>query len=261
MGKKALIAISFGTTYENAMHSIEKIEDTLQQAMPDYDFFRAFTSRMVIKKLNETRGLAVPTPFELLEELERRGYTEIACQSLHVINGLEYDKMCRHIDAYTNRFQSVYMGAPLLSCEEDYILCAEAVIKNLSELGPTQALVLMGHGTEHFANGAYCQLENTFRYLGYENVYVGTVEGFPGLDYVLSRLKKKNISKVILLPFMVVAGDHAQNDMAGPGSNSWKSVLEQNGYQVEVKLQGLGELLEIRKLFSDHMLKAVNTTD
>ncbi len=118
------------------------------------------------------------------------------------------------------------------------------------------ALVFMGHGTAHYANASYCQLENTFRALGHEHVYVGTVEGFPNLDYIIGRLKKHNITRVHLMPFMIVAGDHAQNDMAGEEPDSWKSVLENEGFQVTVQLDGLGSFPETGQLFVSHLDKA-----
>ncbi|RPF47944.1 sirohydrochlorin cobaltochelatase [Hydrogenoanaerobacterium saccharovorans] len=256
MNKKALVVISFGTTYPDAMAAIEKIEQRLHNAMPDYDLFRAFTSGMVIRKLQKAQGIAVESPEQLLIRLAEQGYDEIVCQSTHVINGVEYDKMCYQISGQAHKFTSVKLGKPLLSDVQDYIDCCALLMKEVPALGNDEALVLMGHGTDHFANGAYSQLENTFRSLGYERVYVGTVEGFPNLDYVLGRLDKHEIKKVVLMPFMIVAGDHAQNDMAGDDEDSWKMILEQKGYQTQILLQGLGSLDGIGNLFAEHLKKA-----
>ncbi|WP_312643230.1 sirohydrochlorin cobaltochelatase [Hydrogenoanaerobacterium sp.] len=256
MNKKALVVISFGTTYPDAMAAIEKIEQRLHGAMPEYDLFRAFTSGMVIRKLQKTQGITVDNPEQLLLRLVQRGYDEVVCQSTHVINGVEYDKMCEQIGGQAQHFSSIKLGKPLLSEAQDYIDCCKVVMQTVPAPAKDEALVLMGHGTDHFANGAYSQLENSFRSLGYERVYVGTVEGFPDLDYVLGRLAKHEIKKVRLMPFMIVAGDHAQNDLAGDEEDSWKSVLEQKGYQTEVLLQGLGSLDGICDLFAEHLEKA-----
>ena len=114
----------------------------------------------------------------------------------------------------------------------------------------------MGHGSEHFANGAYCQMENMLRYMGHENVYVGTVEGFPGIDYVMQRMKRKGFQKVFLAPFMIVAGDHARNDLGGDEEDSWKSILVEAGYEVDVILKGMGEIDDIAEMFVEHAKKA-----
>ena len=119
-----------------------------------------------------------------------------------------------------------------------------------------EAFVLMGHGTEHFANSAYCQFENMLRDLGYENTYVGTVEGFPGLDYVIRRLKLRQIKKVYLMPLMIVAGDHARNDLAGAEEDSWDSILKAEGFETQIILKGLGEIDAIAEMFVEHLRQA-----
>lgn len=256
MSKKAIIVVSFGTTYTAAQKAIKQIEQKLADAFQDYDFYRAFTSKCVIRKLAQNQGIYVETPLELLEKLHNQGYEEILCQSLHVINGIEYDYMIADLQKYVDKFKEIKIGKPLLTCEEDYITCAEFLGRHLPTLEDDEAIILMGHGTEHFANGAYCQLENTFHYLGHENVYVGTVEGFPALDYVLKEICQKSIRRIYLTPFMIVAGDHAQVDLAGDGEEAWKTILEKSGYQVEVIMRGLGEYEEIGDLFVAHCVNA-----
>lgn len=258
MNKKALVVVSFGTTYKTAQKAIEQIEKKLAEAFPDYDFYRAFTAKMVIKKLARTQGIYVDTPLELLEKLYARGYEEILCQSLHVINGIEYEYMISDLQNYLHKFKSIKVGKPLLTREEDYIACAEILAHHLPTLADDEATVFMGHGSEHFSNGAYCQLENTFQYLDHENIYVGTVEGFPALDYVMKEISKKDIRKIYLTPFMIVAGDHAQVDLAGDEEDSWKPVLEAAGYETEVIMKGLGEYEEIGDLFVKHCQAADN---
>lgn len=252
MGKKALAAVSFGTTYADALDAIEQIETRLHAEEPGCMLFRAFTSRMVIKKLRES-GVEVCTPTELFERLRAEGYTEVLCQPTHIISGVEYDKLYAEALKYAPLFTSFRIGSPLLTAESDYINCCKALAQAVPMPRPREALVLMGHGTEHFANAAYCQLENTFRALGHERVYVGTVEGFPALDYIIQRLKKHDIDTVRLMPFMVVAGDHAKNDLAGADEHSWNSRLAAEGYRTELILRGLGTFAGIQEIFAEHM--------
>ncbi len=253
MNKKALAVISFGTTYPQAQEAILHMESALAHHVPNHDCYRAFTSKMVIAKLKREQGQTVLTPEELLEQLAQQGYTEILCQPLHIINGFEYEKMCRALNAYANLFEQIKIGKPLLTHESDYRTCCQIIKQYAPPQQMQDALVLMGHGTEHFANASYCQLENMFRALGHERVYVGTVEGFPDLNYVMGRLKQHNVTRVHLMPFMIVAGDHAQNDMAGPEPDSWKCTLEQAGFSVTVQLDGLGMFPETGALFATHL--------
>lgn len=255
MAKKALAVISFGTSYPEARRAIEKLEQTLAQAMPEYDFYRAFTSQMIIRKIEREEGIVIPNPAELMEQLRKAGYEEVVCQSLHVIPGIEYEKMCRQIrEAAAN--MRVRIGKPMLYSHEDYLKTCEALLEEMPTLKPDEAFVYMGHGTEHAVNAAYSQVENTFRYLDAERVYVGTVEGFPELDYIKKRLQTHHIRKVWLAPFMIVAGDHAQNDLAGDEADSWKSQLEADGYETEVCLRGMGESQKIGALFKVHCMQA-----
>ena len=246
MNQKALAVISFGTTYTLAQDAIMQIESTLSCHAKEYDCFRAFTSKMVIAKLKREQG----------QQLYQKGYKEILCQPLHIINGFEFEKMYKALRAFADKFDKIQIGRPLLTFEEDYKACCDIVMKYAPAPKEETALVFMGHGTAHYANASYCQLENTFRALGHEHVYVGTVEGFPNLDYIIGRLKKHNITRVHLMPFMIVAGDHAQNDMAGEEPDSWKSILESEGFQVTVQLDGLGSFPETGQLFASHLDKA-----
>ena len=152
---------------------------------------------------------------------------------------------------------TVKIGQPMLTSQEDYITVCQALLSEMPALAADEAYVYMGHGTEHAVNAAYSQIENTFRFLDTERVYVGTVEGFPALDYVQKRLRAHNIRKVWLAPFMIVAGDHAQNDLAGEEEDSWKSILTAEGYEVEIVLRGLGTIPGIGELFISHCQDAL----
>ena len=250
--KKALAVISFGTTVPEARRSIARIEETLCASMPDYDFYRAFTSSIVRTKIEREEGVRIPGAGELAEQLLAAGYEEVRCQSLHIMPGLEYEKMCRELAPYREKFARFSVGAPLLAAPEDCRRLCEALLSEMTERAREEAWVYMGHGSEHFANAVYSGLENQFRALGAERVYVGTVEGFPGLDYIRSRLRARQARRVTLAPLMIVAGDHAQNDLAGDGEDSWKSILTRDGFEVRFDLRGLGEFAAVREQFALH---------
>lgn len=250
--KKALAVVSFGTTYPEARRAIEEIENALRAAFPDHDFYRAFTSSIVIRKIAREEGVIIPNPGELLEQLAAQGYEEVRVQTLHVIPGIEYEKMLRQMDPWRARFARLTVGKPMLFAAEDYEEICRELLAQMPALAEDAAYVYMGHGTEHFANAAYSQIENMFRALGAERVYVGTVEGFPDLDYVRGRLRRAGVRKVTLAPFMIVAGDHARNDLAGEEDDSWKSILEADGFEVTADLRGLGEIAATRALFARH---------
>lgn len=251
MAKKALMAVSFGTSYPRARADIAQIEAVLQKARPEYDFFRAFTSGMIIRKIAKEEGISIETPEALAARLAQDGYEEVICQSLHVIPGNEYEKLCEQLEK--NRFKRLEIGKPLLWQDTDYLRCGRALLGHFPKLAQDEALVFMGHGTDHQANASYALMENTFRFLGAERVYIATVEGFPNFDYILRRLHKREVNKVYLAPFMIVAGDHAQNDLAGEQEDSWLSMLQKEDYEVEVLLRGLGAFPEIAELFASHL--------
>lgn len=257
MSKKALIVVSFGTSFEEAMPAIENIERICREAFLDYDFYRAFTSGMIIRKLKKTKGISIYNPEELMEYLVEQGYEEVICQPTHIINGVENDKMISMLSKFKQEVPVIRIGKPLLTDESDYSASCEIVMKELeAPLGEKDAFVLMGHGTDHYANSAYCQFENMLRDMEHENTYVGTVEGFPSLDYVIRRLKRRNIENVTIMPLMIVAGDHARNDLAGAEEDSWDSILKSEGFKTKVILKGLGEIDAIGELFVEHLKAA-----
>ena len=254
--KKALVVVSFGTTYPDARRAIENLEERLCAAFPGYDFYRAFTSRMVARKIEREEGVYIPSPAELLEQLADAGYEEVRCQSLHVIFGQEYEKLMEQLRPFGGRFERLLAGEPLLWDTQDYLRLTAALLEEMPRLAEDEAYVFMGHGTEHPANAAYALVENCFRYQGAERVYVGTVEGFPHFDYITARLHRHEVVNVHLAPLMIVAGDHAQNDLAGDDADSWKSRLEGEGYGVEPHLTGLGELDAVAEIFISHCREA-----
>ena len=254
--KKAILAVSFGTSYPDTLQrTIAGTEEMLRKTFPDWEVRRAFTSGMIIRKLQKRDGLEIDTVTQAMERLEAEGYTHVAVQSTHVMHGEEYEKMLSQLEPFRLRLR-IAVGMPLLHAQEDYEKTASALLEWLPPVEENEALVLMGHGTEHFANSAYAQMEQVLREHS-DRVYLATVEGYPTLENVIARLEKRpEIRKIRLAPFMLVAGDHARNDMAG-AEDSWASRLEAVGYRVSCVLRGLGECPAIRELFAEHCRRAV----
>lgn len=247
--KKGLIVTSFGTTYEETrIKCIESIEDRIKEEFADCLVIRAFTSRRVINKLKKRDNYLVNTPTQAMIELKENGIKDIYIQPLLIIEGVEYEKILREArDFMVKNNCNISIGKPLLSSELDY----EKVVKAL--IHKDEAIVFMGHGSEHKADLSYKRLEKTIRDSGNENLFVGTVEGERSIEDVIVELKNKSIDKVLLKPFMLVAGDHAINDMASEEDDSWKVLLEKNNIQVTTELKGLGEIKGIQDIFIDHL--------
>lgn len=255
--QKALLVISFGTTHlDTRLKTIDASEQVISKAFPDHDLKRAYTSQKIIKILRERDGIEVDSVQEVLEKIYQDGYREVLAQPLHVLNGYEYHKLLRDLASYTSKFDKLAVGSPLLSSPEDYPSLVEALADEIPGLGKEEALVLLGHGTDHPANAAYPALDDTFKRQGYKQVCIGTVEGLPGFDDVCRYLEEDTVQKVYLMPLMVVAGEHAKQDMAGEDEESWKSRLKRAGYQVEAQLVGLGEMTGIQQMYIDHARKA-----
>lgn len=257
MKKKAILVISFGTSYEETRKkTIGKIEEKIKQKFTDYHVVRAFTSKMIINKLKKRDGLNIDNPKEALNKLFEQGYEEIIIQPTHIINGLEFESLFKDALCLKKQFKSVKLGRPLLSSYDDYLKVVSSMVnvfpKDLNE----RIIILMGHGTEHSANAAYPCLDYVFKNEGYENVYIATVEGFPSLETVLTKINKKHIKNVTLIPLMIVAGDHVQEDMVGDDEDSWKNILIKKGYNVDSIILGMGENEEIQKVFIEHLKQA-----
>lgn len=254
MEQKAILAVSFGTSHRDTLAvTIEAIEKELAAAFPERAFRRAFTSGVICRKLRERDGLEVDSPAGALERLAREGVTDVVIQPTHVINGEEYDKLLSQAAPFACAFARLAVGKPLLTTVEDYRTVAEAILAEVPAARADTALVFMGHGTEHIVNPSYTQLEYVFHDLGREDILIGTVEGYPSLDEVVRRLQERPaVRRVLLLPLMVVAGDHAKNDLSGRAPDSWNNRLAALGYETECGLRGLGEYAGIRALFTAH---------
>jgi sirohydrochlorin cobaltochelatase len=251
--KKALLVISFGTSYpETREKNIAACERRLAEAYPDRDFFRAFTSSMIMAKLAKRDGEFIDNPQQALTRLSELGYQDIAIQSLHVINGDEYEKIVTQINAFRDRFQRLSIGKPLMTSFADYEQLIEALQAQMPATATDERVVFMGHGATHHAFAAYACLDHILTHKGLPAI-VGAVESYPEIDGVIARLRKEHVRKVHLMPLMIVAGDHAINDMASDEEDSWNTLIRAAGIETESWLQGLGENPLIQQMFVNHL--------
>lgn len=210
---------------------------------------------MIIKKLKTRDNVHVNTVREAMEQMRADGITDVLVQPTHVINGIENDLMKEDALAYREYFHSISFGDPLLTSVQDNEDVIHTVAKEFSYLKEDEVLVLMGHGTTHYANSIYAALDYTFKDKGYKNIFLGTVEAYPTMESLLKMINEFKPSKIILAPFMIVAGDHAKNDMAGDDPESWYSQFKAAGYEVETVVKGLGEYPGIRKILVEHLVQ------
>lgn len=252
--KKAVACVSFGTSVSAGRENITAVEGVLRQTACGRTFISAFTSPTIRRILRE-RGEPVYSVAEALEELWRQGVTEVLVQPTHILRGHEYDKLKREAEAWRSRFEILYTGRPLVADTDDLrTLTAGMAAAYPPRAGET--LVLFGHGTDHAANLVYPALQAAFQLAGRPDVLVGTVEGWPAFKDVLAQLKSRDgngVHSVHLVPLMLVAGDHALNDMAGAEPGSWKSMLEAEGFAVHCTLRGLGVMPAVQAMYRRHL--------
>ena len=255
--KKALLAVSFGTSFaETRRLTLEAIEADLRRAFPERDFFRAWTSSMLTKKLRETEGVDIDTVPEAMERLLAAGVTDLLVQPTHMMNGAEFDKVRAAIEASAGRFPRLAVGAPLLSSPADVPALAKVLEGVYAGPVGSGLLALMGHGSARPEGAPYAALEQAFRADGFENFVIGTVEFEPGFAPVLEKVRSLRPEKVWLAPLLVVAGDHVLNDMAGDEPEAWANRITAEGVQVQCVLRGLGEYPEVREMYVQHARRA-----
>jgi len=263
--KKAILIVSFGTTYLDTLKlSIESTENKIRGAFPNFEVRRAFTSRIIIKKLAERDGIQIDTEKQALERLQAEGYKEVFIQPLYVAAAEEYEKLRKVTVHFTHAkvFNKIILGRPLLyymgqeGYPDDYMIAIKAI--HLPTLRQQEAIVLMGHGGLHPANTAYAALQIKLEEAGFSNAFVYTVEGFPSLDSVIEKMHSKKMKNVTLMPFMLVAGDHANKDMAGSDEHSAKSQLHKAGFIVDLYFHGLGANLAIQDIYVQHLTEAID---
>lgn len=258
--KKAILIVSFGTSYENTRkRTIDAIERDIADAFPVCPAYRAWTSKMIIAKLKKRDGIIIHTVKEAMEQMLLDGITDVIVQPTHVINGIENDQMKADALSFRDRFSSIVFGNPLLTTEEDNQAVVQAVAGEFQDMDQETALVLMGHGTEHYANSVYAALDYRFKDMGHKNIFLGTVEAYPALDSLLRAADSFQPKKIVLAPFMIVAGDHAHNDMAGDSPDSWVCQFENAGFEVCPIIKGLGEYPGIRRMYVEHAQKAIDS--
>lgn len=243
--KKAIIEASFGTSHTDALeNSVLALKRTFEERFPDYEVFVALTSKMVLSALKK-QGISFETVDEALARLKKNGFDEVIIQPTHIISGIEYEMLLDSAKRSGGDFAGIKVGAPLLDSKSDM----EKVSRIIAEKFPDETVVLMGHGTEHSANEAYAKFRRVCTELGLDNIYTATVEAEPSIDDVIAELKLDGKKKVTVMPLMLVAGDHAKNDMAG----EWKERLEAAGFDVNCVIKGLGEYPEIREIYCEHI--------
>ncbi len=280
IGEKELLVVSFGTSFNDSrVADIKSVEDALQEANPDWSVRRAFTAQIIINHIQARDGEKIDNMDQALERAVANGVKQLVVQPTHLMHGAEYDEMCAAIDKVRDQFDSVEIAEPLLGevgddatvINADKEAVAKAVVAAaLEESGYETtaaakdagvAYVLMGHGTTHVAKVTYSQMATQMAELGYENVFVGTVEGEPeetSCEAVIEAVKNAGYTTVVLRPLMVVAGDHANNDMAGADDDSWKTMFEAAGFTVNCQISGLGRIADVQALYVAHTKAAID---
>ncbi len=258
--KTGILLVSFGTSYANAQTALDHIGEQVRKTFPGIEVRWAFTSN-IIRNTLKTKGRSVDSPAEALAKMGADGFTKIAVQSLHVIPGEEFEDLQKTVAAFNHipkNAQKVVLGKPLLYRHEDITETCAALRTILpADRAPGDAIVMMGHGTSHESNIYYPGLQY---YLWQQSplLFLGTVEGYPGLKEIIAELKAEKVKTVWLMPFMSVAGDHAQNDMAGDSPGSWKSQLKNAGFTVKPIIKGLGEYDAVDAIWINHLKEVID---
>ena len=282
IGENELLVVSFGTSFNDSRaEDVKGIEDALAEAYPDWSVRRAFTAQIIINHVQARDGEKIDNVDQALQRAVDNGVKNLVVQPTHLMHGAEYDELTAAVEGYKDKFESVKIAEPLLGevgadatvINADKAAVAEAItaeavkdagfdsLDAVKEDGT--AFVFMGHGTSHTAKVSYSQMQTQMEQLGYDNVFIGTVEGEPedtSCEAVIEKLKEAGYKKVILRPLMVVAGDHANNDMAGDDDDSWKSQFEASGAfdSIDTQIAGLGEIQAIQQLYVAHTQAAID---
>ncbi len=259
IGENELLVVSFGTSFNDSRRlTIGAIEDDFETAFPDYSVRRAFTSNIIIDHVNSRDGVLIDDVQTALQRAVDNGVKNLVVQPTHLMNGFEYNDLVDEVAQYADAFEKVTFGEPLLTSDEDFKEVEQAVVDWTSDYDDGEtAICFMGHGTEADSNGVYAKMQEMLTADGYSNYFVGTVEAEPSLDDVLSAVQAGDYKRVVLEPLMVVAGDHANNDMAGDEEDSWKTAFESAGYEVECVIRGLGECEDVRNIYVEHAQTAI----
>ena len=282
IGENELLVVSFGTSFNDSRaEDIGGIEKALQTAYPDWSVRRAFTAQIIINHVQARDDEKIDNMDQALERAVNNGVKNLIIQPTHLMHGAEYDELKEAVDNYKDKFESVTIAEPLLGevgddatvINDDKKAVAEAITAQAVESSSYDSLdaaeadgtafVFMGHGTSHTAKVSYSQMQTQMNELGYKNVFIGTVEGKPeetSCENVIEAVKAAGYKKVVLRPLMVVAGDHANNDMAGDDDDSWKSQFEASGAfdEIDTQIEGLGRIDAIEQLYVQHTQAAMD---
>ena len=254
--KDAIVVMTFGTAFaENRAKTIDATIEGIKAAHPGVKVVTAYTSHIIIDRVAANEGIKYPTPEEALAQLKAEGYTRVALTTLDIIPGMEYNYKLGVFNSYKQDFKKMTIGTPLMYWQgqeeqaDDVTEVLEAFATQFPKTKKGEGIVMMAHGTPNIANAYYAVIQEKLQEMGYDNVFIETVEGWPSLETIIPKLKAKKIKKVTIMPFMMVAGDHANNDMAGSEEDSHKSILEKEGIKVEAYIHGLGENEAVRNVF------------
>ncbi len=263
IGEKELLAVSFGTSYNDSRRrTIGEIERALEETFPEYSVRRGFTSGMIIQRIKSRDNVEIDSVEAALDRALDNGVKELVVQPTHLMNGLEYTDLVNELAQYSDGFEKVAIGAPLLTSDEDFQKVIQVIAEETAQYDDGEtAICFMGHGTEAESNQVYEKMQNMIAEQGYENYFIGTVEAAPTLDQVMAAVQAGDYKRVVLEPLMIVAGDHANNDMAGDEEGSWKRTFEDAGYEVTCILRGLGEMEGIRQIFAEHAQAAMDSLE
>ena len=260
IGEKELLVVSFGTSFNDSRRlTIGAIESVLQAAFPDWSVRRAFTSQIIIDHVKARDGEVIDNVHEALERAVENGVKTLVVQPTHLMHGFEYNDLKNALAEYADAFEKLVLAEPLLNIDRDFDMLAEIIVDATNDFDDGEtAIVFMGHGTEAESNEVYAGMQTVLDEAGCANYYIGTVEAEPSVEDVLKKLQdKEEYKRVVLRPLMIVAGDHANNDMAGDDDDSWKSIFEGAGYEVVCVLEGLGQLPAARALIAEHTREAM----
>lgn len=252
---RAIVIVHFGTTHQDAIRkALDPFVNDVRNAFCDYEVTEVYSSGFIRKALARKHGITKPSLEEVLDRLSEEGCEEVIVQPTVLMMGIEYDRISKTIEQYQSRFSSIVLGRPLISSRADYdtiieiLDCEYDIRKN-----PGDAFLFMGHGSEHPGEAIFAAMDYRMKHDGMRNAYVGTVEGYPSLEVVLPDVILADPEVVYIIPMLIVAGDHAVNDMAGDDEASWKSRIEAAGYDVVPVIKGLGEIPGIRNMVIDHI--------
>ena len=261
IGDNELLVLSFGTSFNDSRRlNIGAIERDLETAFPDYSVRRGFTANIVIDHIQNRDGVKIDDVDEAMNRAVDNNVKNLVIQPTHLMNGLEYQDLEEQVAQYADAFDKIAIGKPLLTSEDDFKRVEQALVDWTSEYDDGEtAICFMGHGTEAESNEVYQKMQDLLTADGHDNYFVGTVEASPSLEDVLAKVKAGSYKRVVLEPLMVVAGDHANNDMAGEEADSWKTTFEDAGYEVTCLLRGLGENEAIRQIYVEHAQAAMDS--